>query len=339
MSTIAFQPEVDHTFSVHNLRGEGAKRKGTSPVRKAGVSRFEESTHCDAKRVGLRPGKELRQDRSFLFQVLLPSLFARRMPPQARRELPQATGDHVVLTWLGHAGFLLQTAQGNLLVDPIWAKWLKVVKRMRFPTLQPSDLPGIDLVLVTHAHYDHLDKRSLRSVASGQTIVVPFAVGNLVHRLGFAAVHELDYWESFTLEDRFKITLTPCHHWGARVLHDRHRGFGGYVIQTPTRTVFHCGDSAYFEGFREIGRRFDIDVALMPIGAYDPPSGREVHMTPEQALVAFKELGAKHFVPMHYGSFPLSFEPLSEPLHRLTTSARLQQLDVCVLEEGTPAYF
>ena len=100
------------------------------------------------------------------------------------------------------------------------------------------------------------------------------------------------------------MTLTPCAHWGARVLHDTHRGFGGFIIEHAGRTIFHCGDTAYFGGFKEIGKRFDVDVALLPIGAYDPPSGREVHMNPEEALLAFHELGAKVMVPMHYGTFP-----------------------------------
>jgi L-ascorbate metabolism protein UlaG (beta-lactamase superfamily) len=308
-----------------------------SPIRQAAEG-FDQRRDQDAKRVGLKPGKGWSGRRSFLFQVFLPSLFRRRVGAASKIPVTKVEGDGVIITWIGHASFLIQTSSGNILIDPIWAKWIKVVKRMRHPGLQPPDLPKIDLVLVTHAHYDHLDKKSLKAVAAGQPIIVPFAVGNLVNRLGFSEVRELNYWETFQFGG-LKITLTPCYHWGARVLHDRHRGFGGFIIETPTKTVYHCGDSAYFNGFEEIGKRFDIDVALLPIGAYDPPSGREVHMTPEQAIVAFCELKAKHFIPMHYGSFPLSFEPLGEPLHRLQTKARLENLDLCVLEEGAPAFF
>ena len=113
---------------------------------------------------------------------------------------------------------------------------------------------------------------------------------------------------------------------------------GGFVIEAEGRSVFHCGDSAYFDGFREIGKRFDIEIALLPIGAYDPPSGREVHMNPEQAVQAFEELGAKTLVPMHYGTFRLGYEPLDEPPARLLARAREHGVEkkVLVMTEGTP---
>ena len=121
-------------------------------------------------------------------------------------------------------------------------------------------------------------------------------------------------------------------------MHDQHRGFGGFVIEAENRSVFHCGDTAYFKGFQEIGKRFDIEIALLPIGAYDPPSGREVHMNPEQAVQAFTELGAKTLVPMHYGSFRLGYEPLDEPPARLLACAREHGIEknVLVMTEGTP---
>src|SRR5436305_642486 len=123
-----------------------------------------------------------------------------------------------------------------------------------------------------------------------------------------------------------------------RHLADAHRGFGGFVITADQRNIFHCGDSAYFDGFKEIGRRFDIDIALLPIGAYDPPSGREVHMNPEEAVRAFIELRAKLLVPMHYGSFRLGYEPMDEPPVRLRAFAREHRIDDCVLvmTEGVP---
>jgi L-ascorbate metabolism protein UlaG (beta-lactamase superfamily) len=104
------------------------------------------------------------------------------------------------------------------------------------------------------------------------------------------------------------------------------------------RTIFHCGDSAYFDGFKEIGERYPVDVALLPIGGYDAPTGREVHMNPEQAVQAFKELNAKTLVPMHYGSFRLGYEPLDEPPARLLASARVHGIEdkVLVMTEGAP---
>ncbi|PYJ48014.1 MAG: MBL fold metallo-hydrolase [Verrucomicrobia bacterium] len=241
------------------------------------------------------------------------------------------------ITWIGHASFLIQTHEVNVLIDPIWSKWLKVIKRLKQPGFEIHHLPSIDFVLVTHAHFDHLDRRTLRRVAADQPIIVPVGVGNLVHDLGFHIVHELDYWQTVRLGP-LKISLTPCHHWGARFLADLHRDFGGFVIAVDGRTIFHCGDSAYFPGFQEIGDRYRIDVALLPIGAYEAPSGREVHMNPEEAVKAFLELRAKTLIPMHYGTFRLGFEPLHEPPQRLLASARTHGIEkkVLVMTEGKP---
>lgn len=290
-------------------------------------------------KVGLKPARGWHK-RNFLTEVLIPSLFTPRVGEQACPLFPELKDGEIGMTWIGHASFLIQTQGNNILVDPNWAKWLKVIKRLRHPGLPIHDLPSIDLVLVTHAHFDHLDRKTLRSVAEDQPIIVPFEVGNLVHDLGFRSVHELHYWDSFQCGPA-RITLTPAHHWGARMLHDSHRGFGGFIIEIGGRTIYHCGDTAFFDGFKEIGSRFPIDIALLPIGAYDPPSGREVHMNPEEAVKAFVHLGAKQMVPMHYGSFRLSFEPPDEPLTRLLAAAKLEGVQdrIAVMTEGQPVVF
>jgi L-ascorbate metabolism protein UlaG (beta-lactamase superfamily) len=289
--------------------------------------------------VGLKPAEGWHK-RNFLAEVVWPSLFERRTGRRRTPEFPRLQAGQVALTWIGHASFLLQAPGVNLLIDPNWARWLKVIKRMREPGLELHALPDIDAVLITHAHFDHLDKRTLRKVAAEQPIVVPHNVGRLVHGLGFDRVHELGVWESMQLGP-VKVTMTPAHHWGARLLADSHRGFGGFVIEVEGRSIFHCGDSAYFPGFAEIGKRLPVEIALLPIGAYDPPSGREVHMTPEDALRAFVEMGAQTFVPMHYGTFRLSYEPAWEPPSRLIECAGAEGLleRVCFLREGEPRVF
>lgn len=292
-----------------------------------------------AHHVGMKFGKGWNE-RNFLTEVLIPSLFERRKGKNTRPVFPSLSNGQVCLTWIGHASFLLQTPEHNVLIDPNWAKWLKVIKRLKLPGMEIHDLPQVDLVLVTHAHFDHLDKRSLRAVAAGQPIAVPRHVGGLVSGLGFERVHELDPWESFK-HGHLKVTMTPARHWGARVLHDNHRGYGGFLIEYAGRTLFHCGDSAYFEGFQEIGKRADIEIAMLPIGAYDAPTQRNVHMNPEEALRAFVELGADIMVPMHYGTFRLSYEPMHEPLHWLQSLAAQTGLAdrIVVLEEGEPRRF
>ena len=278
--------------------------------------------------------------RNFLTEVIIPSLFSPREVAKASAPLPDLLLGQIGITWIGHASFLIQTPEHSILIDPNWAKWLKVVKRLKEPGLQIHELPAIDLVLVSHAHFDHLDKKTLRAVASDQPIIVPEHVGGLVQGLGFNRVQELKRWETTELGS-LRITLTPAQHWGARVIHDRHRGFGGFLIEYAGRTIYHCGDSAWFEGFAEIGERSKIDIALLPIGAYDAPTGRDVHMNPEEALRAFTELKAGLMIPMHYGTFRLGFEPMEEPPDRLLGHARSRGLDerIRILREGEPAVF
>jgi L-ascorbate metabolism protein UlaG (beta-lactamase superfamily) len=247
------------------------------------------------------------------------------------------------ITFIGHSSFLLQIDGRKLLIDPVFSKRLILLRRQRHPGVQVDDLPPIDLVLLTHAHMDHLDLASLRKVIratrklTGRSpeVIVPRGVEDLVERLGFSQVHRLEWWESATVHG-LKITMTPCKHWGARMFSDTHRGYGGYVIEGGGQSVYHSGDTAYFDGFREIGRRLTPDVALLPIGAYFPDSYRSVHTSPEEALRGFVELGAQQMVPMHYGTFRLGREPMDEPLKRLEAEAARLNIKgkVKVLEEG-----
>lgn len=247
------------------------------------------------------------------------------------------------VTFIGHSSFLIELGGCRALIDPVFAHRLVVLRRQRYPGLDWRSLPAIDLVLLTHAHMDHLNLPSLRR-AIRQTrrltgrapeVVVPAGVEDLVARLGFAKVHALQWWEQATVAG-FEVTMTPARHWGARMFRDTHRGFGGYVLRAGGASVYHSGDTAYFDGFREIGRRLQPEVALLPIGAYFPDSYRAVHTSPEEALQAFVDLGAETMVPMHFGTFRLGREPMEEPPLRLMARARALGLAerVCVLEEG-----
>jgi L-ascorbate metabolism protein UlaG (beta-lactamase superfamily) len=247
------------------------------------------------------------------------------------------------LTFIGHSSFFIQMAGKNLVIDPNFARWIFVLKRLRRPGLKLRDLPPIDAVLVTHAHFDHLHRPSLRTIArltrikSGKRpiIIIPRHVRDLVSDLGFARVIEMEWWETMQLGS-LGITHTPAKHWGARVIRDTHRGYGGYVLQDARHSLYHSGDTAYFDGFREIGERLKPQIALLPIGAYYPASFRNVHTSPEDAVQGFCDLGARWMVPMHYGSFQLGHEPIDEPLARLITDARQQGIEkqLRVLEEG-----
>jgi L-ascorbate metabolism protein UlaG (beta-lactamase superfamily) len=259
-----------------------------------------------------------------------------------------ASNGQLGLTFIGHSGFFIQIGGKRVLVDPNWARWLFVLKRLRQPGLRIRDLPPLDAVLVTHAHFDHLHRPSLRAIArssyrkSGRRpmIIVPQNVRDLVFDLGFEKVIELSWWDKTRIDD-IEITHVPSNHWGARVIRDMHRGFGGYVLRAGTHSVYHAGDTAYFEGFREIGARTKPELALLPIGAYHPPSFRNVHTSPEDAVQAFRDLSAKWMVPMHYGTFRLSHEPMDEPVERLMADAARHQLKdrVLVMEEGVTRFF
>ena len=252
------------------------------------------------------------------------------------------------VTFVGHSTFFLQLGGERVIVDPNFARWLFVLKRLRQPGVKIKDLPAIDLVLITHAHFDHLHRPSLRALVhhtkrrrgSAPTIVVPGQVFDLVSDLGFRDVVELNWWSSYRHRD-LTITHVPSRHWGARILRDAHRGYGGYVLRGGKHSVYHAGDTAYFSGFREIGQRLAPQLALLPIGAYNPPTFRNVHTNPADATRAFLDLNSRWMVPMHYGTFRLSHEPMEEPLQLLEQEAEAAGISdrVLVLDEGITRIF
>jgi L-ascorbate metabolism protein UlaG (beta-lactamase superfamily) len=247
------------------------------------------------------------------------------------------------VTFIGHSSFMVQIAGRKLLIDPVFAERLIALRRLRRPGVKIKDLPATDLVLLSHAHMDHLNRPSLRRIVAHNNkvagrapiAVVPWGVEDLVSDLGFARVVTLEWWQTKSIGG-LEITMTPCKHWGARFFKDTHRGFGGYVIHGGGHALYHSGDTAYFDGFAKIGSRLKPEVALLPIGAYRPDSYRGVHTCPEEALQAFLDLGARRMIPMHYGTFRLSQEPMEEPVERLMAAARQAGVagSVCVLPEG-----
>lgn len=259
-----------------------------------------------------------------------------------------ASAGQLGVTFIGHSSFFVQLGGRNFIIDPNFAKWLFVLKRLRRPGLRIADLPPIDAVLVTHAHFDHLHRPSLRAISrstfrkSGKrpAIVVARNMRDLVFDLGYEEVIELDWWHH-TKIGNVEITATPANHWGARIIKDMHRGFGGFVLRSGDQSIYHSGDTAYFDGFAEIGKRLAPRVALMPIGAYHPPAFRNVHTSPEDAVQGFVDMNAKFMVPMHFGTFRLSHEPVEEPVQRLEADADQRGISdkIVVLEEGITRFF
>ena len=236
-------------------------------------------------------------------------------PDLARLAIPPAPGEPARITWLGHASWLVQLDGASLLIDPIFGKRISGVIARNVPApLQPGQLPRIDATLVSHSHYDHYDRPSVLAVNA------PVVAGTGLGKGLPMAVRSLGWWDSDWITDRVRVTFVPSQHWSRRGLFDVNETlWGGFVIEGSRSRIYHAGDTAYFNGFARIGERFpDLDAALLPIGAYDPPWFMErQHMNPEQAVQAFLDLGSRRFVAMHWGTFKLTDEPLEEPPERL----------------------
>jgi L-ascorbate metabolism protein UlaG (beta-lactamase superfamily) len=278
--------------------------------------------------------------RTFFREMVWKPLRTRRSGYHRFFTPPRLAEGEVAITWIGHASFLIQFSDLNVLIDPNFANWLFLLKRLKHAGMRLTDLPQADVVLLTHAHFDHFHKPTLRRLPGPRIGIVPWGVRDLTEGLGFSRVLELEWWESFT-RGRLKVTLTPAKHWGARTLRDQHRGYGGFVLEYHGHRIYHAGDSAYFEGFKEIGERCAPDIALLPIGAYHPEGMRNVHMGPDDAIQVFRDLRSRWLVPMHYGTFRLSFEDMEEPPRRLRELARRAGIvsHLRILEEGVPHVF
>ncbi|UUZ90944.1 MBL fold metallo-hydrolase [Paenibacillus sp. P25] len=249
------------------------------------------------------------------------------------------------VTWIGHSSFLVQMAGMNLLFDPVWAERMGLEKRLTEPGLRVSDLPRIDGVALSHSHYDHMDlsalKRSLRMNHQLQ-MFVPEGLGGKLLSSGFHRVTELGWWGKLRLPG-LELHFVPAQHWTRRTLFDINRShWGGWVLQ-PSRdghgkAVYFAGDTGYFPGFKLIGERFDIGMALLPIGAYDPEWFMHMqHMNPEEAVQAFLDCGADQFIPMHYGAYKLSNDTPLEALNRLKAEWKRRGLKpekLCLLKLG-----
>ena len=288
----------------------------------------------------LTPSKAFNP-RTFFHEMVWKAFLTPRTGQHRRPAFPKLTRGQLALTWIGHASFLIQFTDLNVLVDPNFANWLFLLKRIKRSGLRIEDLPPIDLVLLTHAHFDHFHKPSLRKLPHPKIAVMPWGMGDLARNLGFERIVELDWWESFSHAD-WKVTLTPSKHWGARVLRATTiAATAGLSWNIRAAKIYHAGDSAYFDGFKQIGQYFSPEIALLPIGAYRPESFRGVHMGPDEAIKVFQDLRAKWFVPMHYGTFRLSFEDMDEPPRWLRQLAKANNLSHClkILEEGIPEVF
>ncbi|MEH7236958.1 MBL fold metallo-hydrolase [Bacillus sp. JJ1562] len=247
--------------------------------------------------------------------------------PQKRIQEIKENRSRTSYTWIGHSTFLLQLDGLNILTDPVWAKRMGFQKRLTEPGIPLEDLPEIDVVVVSHGHYDHLDFPTLKNLKGNPSYFVPIGLKSLFRKKGYQNVSEMSWWESLEYEG-IKIHFVPAQHWTRRSLNDMNTShWGGWILQTTSETFYFVGDTGFFSGFKEIAARFMIDVVFMPIGAYEPEwFMADSHISPEDSVKAFIELGAKLFVPMHYGAYRLADDTGPEALERLLREWEKRQL-------------
>jgi L-ascorbate metabolism protein UlaG (beta-lactamase superfamily) len=237
----------------------------------------------------------------------------------------------IALTFVNHITYLLQFRGLNLLTDPVWSERVSPVqwygpRRVRAPGLALEALPRIDVVLVSHNHYDHLDLDTLRRLERSHQPLFITGLGNraFLEEHGLGRVRELDWWDETALGEA-RFIYTPAQHWSGRGLQGRNRTlWGGFAIEADGRRLFFAGDTGYWRHFRDLHDRLGIvDVAMLPIGAYEPRwFMSEQHMNPEEAVRAHLDLEARLSIGTHYGCFQLTDEGIDDPVRELAAARR-----------------
>lgn len=296
---------------------------------------FPISDHCDGRRF-FNPRRH--EDRTW-FDVLRwkraaqPGPWPARVPSAARSTPPALAGARLAATWIGHATFLLQTRAGTVLTDPVFSDRVGPFNRLgpvrvRPPGVAFDDLPAIDVVLLSHDHYDHCDHPSLQKLwrRHAPLAVTPLGNAPLLRAAGFPPdrIVSLDWWRSHTTPAGLAVTATPARHWSNRLSGPRNgRLWSGFHLRTPDTSVFFAGDTAYddemFTGIRQnLGAP---DLALLPIGAYLPRwFMKEQHCDPAEAVQIHRELGARTSIGMHWGTFPLTDDGYEDPPRELAAA-------------------
>ncbi|HXJ57817.1 MAG TPA: MBL fold metallo-hydrolase [Verrucomicrobiae bacterium] len=295
----------------------------------------EKSDHFDGKRF-VNPAGAAGQPFSAVARMLLErrSRWPTRIDEPPQRP-PGLDGAAAVITFIGHSTFLIQTAAGNILTDPMYSERASPLnflgpRRIRQPAVAFDDLPPISIVLLSHNHYDHCDLRTLGMLAHrfDPVVVTPLGNGPLVRSSGIRHVEELDWWQE-AKTSALPITLTPAQHFSARGPLDRNRAlWGGFMLAVSGVRIFFAGDTAYAGFFHDVRRRLGpIDLALLPIGAYEPRwFMQSVHMNPAEAVQAHLDLEASETIGMHFGTFQLTTEGIDAPLRALEEACRARNV-------------
>lgn len=260
--------------------------------------------------------------------------------------------DKIKITFVNHSTFLIQYKGLNILTDPVWSQRTSPFQfagpeRMRPPGINFEDLPKIDLIIISHNHYDHLDANTMKKLAVkfNPKVISPLGVSAFVKKLGFDNTIDLDWWEISNFQE-LKITSVPAQHFSGRGMFDRNATlWAGYVIQSADKKIYFAGDSGYDKNiFREIGRHFDsMDVSMIPIGAYKPRWFMSViHVDPKEALLIHKDVNSKQSIAMHFGTFPLADDGQNDPIKELNAElleSNIEKEDFIIPKEGEGKYY
>lgn len=267
--------------------------------------------------------------------------YKRETVPAPKHPQPQLWPDQGLhAAWFGHSTVLLKVDGFTILTDPVFSTRIGLnfgpmtvgIKRLVDVAAPFEELPPIDLVLLSHAHMDHFDLPSLRRLENARThVVTADRTADLLRPKRYAAVHELR-WNTTVQVNAAAVTAFEVAHWGARMRSDIYRGYNGYLLEIGRHRIVFGGDTAYTDTFKEVRSSKPVDLAIIPIGAYDP--WIRVHCNPEQAWTMANHAGAEYVLPVHHQTFQLSREPRTEPIERILTAAGSQPQRVCVHEIG-----
>ena len=238
---------------------------------------------------------------------------------------------------VGHAAFLIQFGALNIVTDPTWShrigpfSWLGPA-RIHKPGIHFDELPPIDIILISHNHYDHLDMPSLKRLVARDNpkILVPLGDKHWMEKDGITNVIEMDWWENYQYNNQYDITFTPAQHNSGRMIIDNNKSlWGSFMIKKGNQSIFFGGDTGYNKHFKDIQQKLGSpDIALLPIGAYEPRKMmKQVHMNPAEAVQAFKDLKASYALGTHYGTYKTTSEDFDQPSKDLKDAMALNKLD------------
>lgn len=264
--------------------------------------------------------------------------------PTIKTDLKNLQADEPIIVWFGHSSYYIKSKSFNILVDPVFSGYTSPFRGIGksfkgTDVYDVDDLPEIDLLIITHDHYDHLDYETILKLKSKvKKIVTSLGVGEHLEFWGYDKndLVELDWWESAFIRNDINITATPARHFSGRTMKRAQTLWSSFVLSLHGYNIFIGGDSGYSNQFKIIGDKFGpFDIAMLD-GAQYNDLWTLIHMTPEQTLQAAQDLKAKTLLPVHWGKFAMAYHAWDEPIKRLTTAAQHLNLEIATPEIGEP---